>query len=74
MPKSVDQQIAALKIKSFGLIANDPISELKFSKITPITPDEYVDNVWTRNRVGMRKLTAKKVYSFIINNFAEGLN
>tara|TARA_A100001015_G_scaffold100343_1_gene111427 strand:- start:584 stop:1585 length:1002 start_codon:yes stop_codon:yes gene_type:complete len=65
---------AALKIKSFGLIANDPISELKFSKITPITPDEYVDNVWTRNRVGMRKLTAKKVYSFIINNFAEGLN
>ena len=40
---------AALGIKTFGLIANDPISELKYSKIDPITPKDYTDNVWNRN-------------------------
>ena len=32
---------AALKIPSFGLIANDPVDELKFSKINIITPENY---------------------------------
>ena len=41
---------AALGIKSFGLIANDPVSELKYSKIIPIVPKDYVDNVWHRDR------------------------
>ena len=34
---------AALNVKSFGLIANDPISELKYSKIDIIKPDNYID-------------------------------
>ena len=57
---------AALGIKSFGLICNDPVSELKYSKIIPITPDNYVDNVWFRNRVGMRKLKVEKVLKTIL--------
>ena len=32
---------AALNVKTFGLIANDPISELKYSKITTITPIDF---------------------------------
>tara|TARA_B110000259_G_C13759923_1_gene300237 strand:- start:167 stop:592 length:426 start_codon:yes stop_codon:yes gene_type:complete len=56
---------AALNIKSFGLIANDPVSELKYSKIIPITPVDYVDNIWNRNRKGMKKLTVEKVFNDI---------
>jgi len=57
---------AALGIKSFGLICNDPVSELKYSKIIPITPDNYVDNAWFRNREGMRKLKVEKVLKTIL--------
>jgi heptosyltransferase-2 len=56
---------AALNVKSFGLIANDPISELKYSKIFPITPDGYIDNTWNRDRKGMKKLTVNKVFNVI---------
>ena len=42
---------AALNIKSFGLIANDPVGELKYSKILPITPVDYIDNIWKRDRI-----------------------
>ena len=59
---------AALNIKTFGLISNDPISELKYSKIFPITPLGYIDNIWNRNREGMKKLTVKRVYQTIIKN------
>ena len=59
---------AALGVKTFGLIANDPISELKNSKIIPITPKEYVDNIWNRNREGMRKLITSDVYNYIIKD------
>ena len=59
---------AALGVKSFGLIANDPVSELKYSKIIPITPDDYVDNVWNRDREGMKKLKVNNVFNFIINS------
>tara|TARA_B100000902_G_C27296503_1_gene910254 strand:+ start:1214 stop:2203 length:990 start_codon:yes stop_codon:yes gene_type:complete len=59
---------AALNIKSFGLIANDPASELKYSKIYPITPVDYIDNVWNRDRKGMKKLTVKRVFQKIIEN------
>jgi heptosyltransferase-2 len=59
---------AALGIKSFGLISNDPVSELKFSKIIPITPDNYIDNIWNRRREGMKKLTVEKVYAKILEN------
>ena len=59
---------AALNVKSFGLIANDPVSELKYSKICPITPLDYVDNVWNRDRRGMKKLSVDRVFQQIINN------
>ncbi len=59
---------AALGVKTFGLIANDPISELKYSKINPITPKDYVDNVWNRDRSGMKKLKPNEVFEHILNN------
>ena len=59
---------AALGIKSFGLIANDPVSELKYSKIIPIVPKGYVDNVWHRDRNGMKNLTPNEVFNQIILN------
>ena len=57
---------AALGVKTFGLIANDPVSELKFSKINPITPKDYIDNVWNRDRIGMKKLEANYVFDQIV--------
>jgi len=57
---------AALGIKTFGLIANDPVSELKFSKINTITPKDYTDNVWNRDRSGMKKLKPNEVFEKII--------
>tara|TARA_S200000501_G_C20810460_1_gene738116 strand:+ start:497 stop:1486 length:990 start_codon:yes stop_codon:yes gene_type:complete len=59
---------AALGVKTFGLIANDPVSELKYSRINPIIPQDYVDNTWTRDRAGMKKLNPNDVYKYIINN------
>ena len=58
---------AALGVKSFGLIANDPIDELKYSKIQIITPENY-DNLRDRNREGMKKLTVERVFKQIIEN------
>ena len=58
---------AALNVKSFGLIANDPINELKFSKINILRPDNLPDNYRLRDREGMKKLTPKKVFQDIIN-------
>ena len=59
---------AALGVKSFGLIANDPVSELRFSKIEPITPKDYIDNVWNRDRSGMKNLKPERVFEYIRNN------
>ena len=59
---------AALGIKSFGLIANDPVSELRYSKIIPIVPKDYVDNVWHRHRKGMKDLKPDEVFNQIIKN------
>ena len=59
---------AALGIKTFGLIANDPVSELKYSKIKPITPKDYEDNIWIRNRENMRKLKPNDVFEKILKN------
>ena len=59
---------AALNVKTFGLIANDPISELKYSKIKTITPIDYTDNIWNRNRQGMKKLTVERVFSQILEH------
>ena len=56
---------AALGVKTFGLIANDPVSELKYSKIEPITPPGYIDNIWTRKREGMKKLRPNDVFEQI---------
>ena len=56
---------AALNVKSFGLIANDPIDELKFSKINIITPENY-DNVRCRLRSGMKKLNVDRVFTKIL--------
>jgi len=58
---------AALKVKSFGLIANDPVDELKFSKINIITPENY-DNIRCRERTGMKKLSVKRVFAKILEN------
>tara|TARA_B100001250_G_C19793856_1_gene787841 strand:- start:606 stop:1607 length:1002 start_codon:yes stop_codon:yes gene_type:complete len=58
---------AAMGVTSFGLIANDPISELKYSKIITITPENYQDNIWRRKRERMKDLTVDKVYNFIIS-------
>ena len=57
---------SALNVKTFGLIANDAISELKYSKINCIVPDNYKDNTWIRNRSNMKTLTTKKVFNTII--------
>ncbi len=59
---------SALGVKTFGLIANDPVGELKYSKIYPITPKGYVDNIWNRDRNGMKKLKTEKVFNKIIEN------
>ena len=59
---------SALGVKSYGLICNDPVSELKYSNIIAITPDNYIDNVWNRDRTGMKNLTVEKVFNFIIDN------
>ena len=57
---------SALGIKSFGLIANDAISELKYSKIQFITPEGYKDNTWIRDRKNMKTLTVEKVFNTLI--------
>ena len=59
---------AALNIKSFGLIANDPINELKYSKIKILRPDDLSDNHRLRDREGMKKLTPKKVFEDIVKS------
>ena len=59
---------AALGVKTFGLIANAPISELKYSKIKPITPVNYIDNVFNKNREGMRELKPIRVFKEIIRD------
>ena len=56
---------AALNVKSFGLIANDPIDELKYSKIQIITPENYY-NIRCRDRKGMKKLTVERVFNKIL--------
>jgi heptosyltransferase-2 len=57
---------AALNVKSFGLFANTPISQLKFSKVVPLLPENYLDNQFIKNREEMKKLTADKVFQDII--------
>ena len=61
---------SALGVKSFGLIANDAISELKFSKIEFITPEDYKDNTWIRDRNNMKTLKTKKVFDEIIKRIS----
>ncbi len=61
---------SALGVKSFGLIANDAISELKFSKIEFITPEDYKDNTWIRDRNNMKTLKTKKVFDEIIERMS----
>ncbi len=58
---------AALGVKSFGLIVNDAISELKFSKIQFISPKNYKDNTWIRDRKNMKTLTPKEVFNVLVN-------
>ena len=60
---------AALNVKSFGLFANTPISQLKFSKVVPLTPENYSDNQFIKNRKEMKKLTANKVFQDINKHF-----
>ena len=55
---------SALNVKSYALIANTPVSELKYSRIIPILPDDYV-NDFLKKREEMSKLSVDKVYDFI---------
>ena len=66
---------SALGVKSFGLIANDAISELKYSKIQFITPEGYKDNTWIRDRKNMKSLTSEKVFNTLIEklDYNEGI-
>tara|TARA_B100000787_G_scaffold169150_1_gene159545 strand:- start:817 stop:1812 length:996 start_codon:yes stop_codon:yes gene_type:complete len=57
---------AALDIKSFGLFSNTPISQLKYSKVIPLTPLNYIDNQFIKNREEMKKLTVEKVFNDIM--------
>jgi len=59
---------AALGVKTFGLIATDPISELKYSRINPITPENYIDNIWIRDRKGMKELKPDRVFKKIFQS------
>ena len=59
---------AALGVQSFGLIVNDAISELKYSKIKFITPKDYKDNTWIRDRKNMKTLTPQEVFNFLESN------
>lgn len=58
---------SALNVKSYGLIANDKVSELKNSNILPILPDNY-KNEFYRNRSGMKRLTVTKVLNHILHD------
>ena len=44
------------------------MSELRYSKIIPIVPKDYVDNVWHRHRKGMKDLKPDEVFNQIIEN------
>ena len=44
------------------------MSELKYSKIIPIVPKDYVDNVWHRYRNGMKNLKPDEVFNQVIEN------
>ena len=59
---------SALNIKSFGLFSNTPISQLKFSKVIPLTPLNYIDNQFIKDREMMKNLTVEKVYNDILQN------
>ena len=62
---------AALNIKSFGLFANTAISQLKFSKVIPLVPENYVDNQFIKDREEMKKLTPDKVFFDITNHLKD---
>jgi len=57
---------AALNVKSFGLFSNTAISQLKFSKVIPLTPVNYIDDQFIKNREEMKKLTVQKVFEDIM--------
>ncbi len=58
---------AALNIKSYGLFVNSPISQLKFTKIKTITPKNYIDNLFIKNRDEMKKLSVDEVFDKVKN-------
>lgn len=58
---------SALGVKTFGLIANDRVSELKNSNIKPILPRNYINEI-NRDREGMKKLDVETVFKQIKDN------
>jgi heptosyltransferase-2 len=62
---------AALNVKSFGLFANTAISQLKFSKVIPLVPENYVDNKFIKDRKEMKKLTPDKVFLDITKHLTD---
>ena len=61
---------AALDIKSFGLFSNTPISQLKFSRVIPLTPINYIDNQFIKDREEMKKLTVENVFNNIVKKLS----
>ena len=58
---------SALRVKVFGLIANDRVSELKNSNIIPILPIDYKNEI-NRDREGMKRLKVQTVFDQIEGN------
>tara|TARA_A100001011_G_scaffold382157_1_gene451525 strand:- start:8677 stop:9681 length:1005 start_codon:yes stop_codon:yes gene_type:complete len=58
---------SALGVKTFGLIANDRVTELKNSNIIPIIPQGYKNEI-NRDREGMRRLDIETVFNKIKSN------
>jgi heptosyltransferase-2 len=66
---------AALNVRSYNLISSSSLREMKFSKVIPILPDNYLDPINTtvkkvgdsfvKSREEMRKITPQKVFAKI---------
>ena len=56
-----------LEPKDPSLVKELPIF-ISVSKIIPIIPKDYVDNVWHRDRNGMKNLKPDEVFDQVIEN------
>ena len=69
---------SAIGIKSFALISNSSVKELKYSNIIPITPENYderfdvgvkkIGDNFVKSREEMKKLTVNRVIEVLEKN------